>query len=93
MVSIEPCEKHEIINCSICHKPPPPLRIKTGGGGGKFSSGPVSGGNVTITAKYPGRCYECRETFEVGDPIKRSFDDEGWICSDCAECCLPLAIP
>jgi hypothetical protein len=82
MAVIEPCEKHDIINCSICHHPPEPSRLKVSGGGGKFSSG--SGDHRWIEAKYPGHCYECHSSFEEGDLITRSLDDEGWICEDCA---------
>jgi hypothetical protein len=81
MVSIEPCDKHEIINCSVCHKPPVPLRIKVGRGGGKFSSASTG----RLQAKFPGFCYQCHAPIDVGDPITRSFDDEGWVCEDCAE--------
>lgn len=79
MTEVEPCEKHDIINCSICHHPSNPPRLKIGAGGGKFTSG-----HRFIEAKYPGHCYECRSPFDEGDRITRSLDDEGWICEDCA---------
>jgi hypothetical protein len=85
MAEVEPCEKHEIINCSICHHPSNPPRITVGAGGGKFSRPrTISSDHRWIQAKYPGHCYECHSPFEEGDLITRSLDDEGWICEDCA---------
>jgi hypothetical protein len=83
MVDVEPCEKHEIINCSICHHSPDSSRLKVSGGGGKFNPG-LRADHHWIKAKYPGHCYECHTPFEEGDLITRSLDDEGWICEDCA---------
>ena len=38
---------------------------------------------LTTTAKFVGRCPECRRYIGVGDTIGRV--DDAWLCADCIE--------
>jgi hypothetical protein len=86
VTSVEPCDKHDLINCSICHHPPPAPKFKVSGGTGKFRAGlrSISDDRHWVKARFDGYCYECHTPIEEGDLITRSQDDEGWVCEDCA---------
>lgn len=83
---LEPCELHEVTNCSICT-----------GQDKKFEASlepsydqdrgvaPLIGGGPTIFAHYPGTCASCGRRWQEGDPIHRPRDGDGWIG---VECCV-----
>lgn len=64
----EPCKLHEITRCSICTGLD--KRLKS------FERSSEFGGFTS--AKHPGKCPKCGETFDVGTTIYAT--DGGWIC-------------
>jgi hypothetical protein len=37
-----------------------------------------------IEARFGGRCASCSESYEAGESIVFSEDDEGWVCEWCS---------
>lgn len=68
MTAYEPCELHEITNCSVC----------TGLDKRLAAEEKPEWTGATWTAQHPGKCPRCGEFFDVGATIYSS--DSGWMC-------------
>ena len=66
-MTYEPCELHEITNCSTCSGLDKKLAAE------KFETVGQS-----WTAMYPGKCPKCGDEYNPGTLIHRT--ESGWIC-------------
>lgn len=69
-VSVEPCDLHEIGNCSTCSGLDKKLASE------ERESFELVG--PTAYALFPGKCPKCGEFFDVSAKIYRT--EAGWIC-------------
>lgn len=67
MNGYEPCELHEITNCSTCS-----------GLDKRLAKQEIEWTGGLTTALHPGKCPRCGEVFDVGTTIYSS--ESGWTC-------------
>jgi len=88
MTILEPCEKHEVSNCSICSgldkrlqdaERRPPGSGRRPGRKARIERLPFG----VVHADYPGRCADCGVWFEAGEPIRHSDKVDGWVSTEC----------
>lgn len=82
---LEPCELHEVSNCSICtgvdKKYEASLELPSYDRDGEVL--PVIPGGPTIWSKFPGTCTSCGRRWQDGEPIHHPREGDGWIGVAC----------
>ena len=80
--STEPCNLHEITNCSICTGlDKEQLAEDTGTLWSDFGQYRPLG--TVFAAQRAGRCASCGHRFEAGADIRWSSDVSGWVEKEC----------
>lgn len=74
---VEPCEKHEMIACSLCKPKPTEPTFRRG------TTRYDNDSDGVIEAQFSSVCPACRNSIYVGDPIKPNERHE-WVHEVCA---------
>lgn len=79
MPSLEPCEKHEVSNCSFCTGADAAYEQSLRDPVVDRGLPPRIPGGPTIFARHYGRCTGCGRGYDVGDAIHYPRDtSDGW---------------
>ena len=82
-LTTEPCEKHELTNCSICTGKDRKFRASLEEPQYDRGALPKIPGGATIFANYPSTCAGCGRRYPKGEPIHHSQDHDGWVGVSC----------
>lgn len=79
----QPCEKHELTNCSICTGVDKQFDSSLTEAAYDQGLPPRIAGGPTIFANFAATCASCGRRYPKGEPIHHSREDDGWIAVSC----------